>query len=69
MADVQLTHTWGWYNASDGNVPDNENRGQASGAYIFRPNCTENVPTPCRPFAVAPSAQLTFTRTPGVQEV
>ena len=23
-----MTHTWGWYNASDGNVPDNQNRGQ-----------------------------------------
>ena len=65
-----MTHTWGWYNASSGNTAASENPGQASGAYIFRPNCTENVKTPCQPFAVAQGkVQLTFTRTAGVQEV
>ena len=67
---TRITQTWGWYNASDGNVPENQNRGQASGAYIFRPNCTENVPTACRPFNVASGpVSLSVIRTPHVQEV
>lgn len=34
---VQLSTFFGWYNSSDG-LEVQENRGQSSGAYIFRPN-------------------------------
>jgi hypothetical protein len=43
---------------------------QASGAYIFRPNCTEDTTIPCKPFLVNTGAvSLTVTSQPGVQEV
>jgi len=67
---TKVDQTWGWYNSSDGNVPKKERRGQASGAYIFRPNCTENTPKACDPFAVGTGhAVLTVTKGKGVQQV
>ncbi|KAL4856940.1 Alpha-mannosidase [Chlorella vulgaris] len=39
---VQLSMHLAWYNSSDG-LETQENRGQASGAYIFRPNGLYNV--------------------------
>jgi lysosomal alpha-mannosidase len=53
---TKITQSLFWYNASAGNTAEDFNQGQASGAYIFRPNCTENVMTPCKPFAVSNEA-------------
>jgi lysosomal alpha-mannosidase len=55
-----------WYNASTGNTADDQNKGRASGAYAFRPNCTENVLTPCDPFKVD-SGTATLTSFTGAQ--
>jgi len=63
-----VNQSWLWYNSSTGNNEDN--KGQASGAYIFRPNCTENVPQPCEPFAASAAAvQLSVSKGALVQEV
>jgi len=67
-ASTNLDQSWGWYNSSDGNVVKTENRGQASGAYIFRPNCTENTPKACDPFKVGQGvATLDITKGKRVQ--
>ncbi len=43
---------------------------QASGAYVFRPNCTEDTPVPCDPIEINPgNVNLTITVGQGVQEV
>ncbi|KAL4419672.1 hypothetical protein ABPG75_006770 [Micractinium tetrahymenae] len=39
---ARLTTSFAWYNSSDG-LDSDENRGQASGAYIFRPNGLYNI--------------------------
>ncbi|KAL4437798.1 hypothetical protein ABPG77_005710 [Micractinium sp. CCAP 211/92] len=39
---ARLTTSFAWYNSSDG-LDSEENRGQASGAYIFRPNGLYNI--------------------------
>jgi len=68
-ASTSLDQTWGWYNSSDGNVKKKQNRGQASGAYIFRPNCTENIVKACDPFVVGNGhAVLTMTKGKLVQK-
>lgn len=65
---TKLVQDWGWYNSSDGNVDKNNNRHQASGAYIFRPNCTENTKVACDPFPTGNGkAHLTITKGNGVQ--
>lgn len=63
-----VNQSWFWYNSSAGNNVENE--GQASGAYIFRPNCTENVLQACEPFSVSSSTvQLSVFKGPLSQEV
>lgn len=64
---TKLDQKWGWYNSSDGNVDKKNNRGQASGAYIFRPNCTENTKKACDPFTIGDHVELTITKGTGVQ--
>jgi len=65
-----ITQNFFWYNASTGNTAPDQNRGRASGAYAFRPNCTENVLTPCDPWKIG-TGTATVTSTVGalVQEV
>ncbi|KAG6556620.1 hypothetical protein Mapa_001561 [Marchantia paleacea] len=61
IADVEQSYCW--YNASDGNAF--ESQGQASGAYIFRPNSSE-----CFPLGSPDdTVQLTVIRGPLVEEV
>jgi hypothetical protein len=55
---LNVSQYFAWYNSSSGNVPDGYNPGQASGAYIFRPNCTEDVETPCDPWLVTKKAKI-----------
>lgn len=62
-----VNQSWYWYNSSTGN--NAENKGQASGAYIFRPNCTEDVTTACDPFPVSSVVQLSVSRGNLTQEV
>jgi len=67
---TKFSQSWAWYNSSDGNVASSQNHGQASGAYIFRPNCTENVAAACLPFPVTTSpVNFTITVTDDVQEI
>ncbi|KAL3687509.1 hypothetical protein R1sor_013818 [Riccia sorocarpa] len=61
IADVEQSYCW--YNASDGNTF--ENQGQASGAYIFRPNTSTCFPVESPNGAV----QLKVIRGPLVEEV
>lgn len=63
-----MTQSFFWYNGSTGNTAHDQNPGRASGAYAFRPNCTENVLVPCDPFKVT-SAPVTFTTFTASQSV
>ncbi|KAL2629535.1 hypothetical protein R1flu_014221 [Riccia fluitans] len=60
-ADVEQSYCW--YNASDGNTV--EDHGQASGAYVFRPNSSTCFPVESPNGTV----QLTVVRGPLVEEV
>lgn len=66
---TNLYQTFAWFNASVGYTPSDDTPGQASGAYIFRPNCSENTPVPCDPYEVnGGNVELSITIGQGVQE-
>lgn len=66
---TNLDQTFGYFVGSDGNTPWYDSPRQASGAYIFRPDCPEDTPIPTMPLNVTNgSVSLTITAQPGVQE-
>jgi len=65
-----INQSFFWYNSSSGNVAQDQNPGRASGAYAFRPNCTENVLWACEPFSVGTGkASISVTSGALVNEV